>query len=102
MPLRKVKRNLTYVGMLIATTQEKRKKGGLVPGFYLLEYSAKIQWFFKKQVSIETSVFGTVYMAMKIVIETLRGIRYNMRMIGVPISGQSYIYGYNMSVIYNT
>ena len=32
-PLRKGEISLTYVGMLIATTQEKRKQEGLVMGF---------------------------------------------------------------------
>lgn len=41
-------------------------------------------------------------MAMKAGIETLRGLRYKLRMMGIGISGPSYIYGDNMSVIYNT
>ena len=55
----------------------------------------------KKQATIDTSVFGAEFVAMKIVMDTLRGIRYKMRMTGVPISGPSYIYGDNMSVIHN-
>ena len=39
---------------------------------------------------------------MNIVMDTLRMIRCKLRMMGVPISGPSYIYGYNMSVIHNT
>ena len=39
---------------------------------------------------------------MKNGMEALRGIRYKLRMMGVPISGPSYIYGDNMSVIHNT
>ena len=50
---------------------------------------------------IETYVFGVEFVAMKIVMNTLRGIKYNLRMMGVPISGPSYIYGYNISVIHN-
>ena len=38
--LRKIENKLTYVGMLIATMQEKRKQGGLAPVFHLLEYCA--------------------------------------------------------------
>ena len=38
---------------------------------------------------------------MKIIMETLGGIRYKLSMTGVPISGPSYIYGDNMSVIHN-
>ena len=33
--------------------------------------------------------------------EAVRGLKYKLRMIGVPISGPSYIYGDNMSVIHN-
>ena len=41
-------------------------------------------------------------MAVRIFMDTLQGLRYNLRMMGVSISGPSYIYGDNMSVIYNT
>ena len=34
--------------------------------------------------------------------ETLRGLRYKLQMMGVPVSGPSYIYGDNMLVIHNT
>jgi hypothetical protein len=39
---------------------------------------------------------------MKLGLEALRGIRYKLRMMGVPIAGPTYIYGDNMSVIHNT
>ena len=58
-------------------------------------------WYSKKQLTIETSVFGAEMVAMKTGIDTLRGLRYKLRMMGVPISGPTYIYGDNMSVINN-
>ena len=39
---------------------------------------------------------------MMIVIETLQGIRYKLRMMGVTNSCPSYIYGDKMLVIHNT
>ena len=39
---------------------------------------------------------------MKQGIEALRGIRYKLRMMGVPLTGPSFVYGDNMSVIHNT
>ena len=39
---------------------------------------------------------------MKIGIETLRVLQYKLRMMGVPISGPSFIYWDTMSVIHNT
>ena len=59
-------------------------------------------WKSKKQPTIETSVFGAEFMAMKCGMETLHGLRYKLCMMGVPLLGLSYIYGDNMSVIHNT
>ena len=71
-------------------------------GFFVLLNSALIQWVSKRQPTIETSVFGAEFIAMKHGVDTLRGIRYKLRMMGVPVDGPSYIYGDNMSVINNT
>ena len=38
---------------------------------------------------------------MNIGMETLRGLQYKLRMMGVPILGLSLIYGENMSFIHN-
>ena len=59
-------------------------------------------WKSKKQPTIETLVFGAEFVAMNHGMETLRGLRYKLRMMGVPLSGTLYIYGDNMSVITNT
>ena len=71
-------------------------------GFLIYMNMALIQWLSKKQPTIESSVFGAEFVAMKHGMETLRGLRYKLRMMGVPIEGPSYIYGDNMSVIHNT
>ena len=71
-------------------------------GFIIFLNMAPIVWFSKKQSTIETSVFGAEFVAMKQGMECLRGLRYKLRMMGVAVSGPSYIYGDNMSVIHNT
>ena len=65
-------------------------------------YGQKINWLSKKQATIEGSVFGAEFVAMKTSVEALRGIRYKLRMMGVPLTGPTYVYGDNMSAIYNT
>ena len=57
---------------------------------------------FKERIDHRDKVFGAEFFAMKQGMETLRGIRYKLRMMGVPLSGPSYIYGDNMSVVHNT
>lgn len=71
-------------------------------GFFIFVNSAPIVWYSKRQSTCETSVFGAEFVALKQVMEALRGIRYKLRMMGIPISGPSYIFGDNMSVIHNT
>ena len=47
-------------------------------------------------------MFGAEFLAVKIVMETLLGIIYKLRIMGVSISGWSYICGDNILVIHNT
>ena len=71
-------------------------------GYFLFVNNAPVAWFSKKQSTIETSVFGAEFVAMKLGCEHNRALRYKLRMMGVPIYGPSYVYGDNMSVIHNT
>ena len=71
-------------------------------GFMIYMNTALINWISKKQPTVESAVFGSEFVAMKHGVETLRGVCYKLRMMGVEVSGPSYVYGDNMSVIHNT
>ena len=71
-------------------------------GFLIYCNMALIVWLSKRQPTIETSVFGAEFFAMKHGIETLRGLRYKLRMMGVPLTGPSFIYGDNKSQVTNS
>ena len=71
-------------------------------GFLIFCNLAPIIWISKKQSTIETSVFGAEFVAMKHGVETLRGLRYKVRMMGIPLTGPSYIYGDNKSQVTNS
>lgn len=60
---------------------------------------AMINWFSKNQSTIETSVFGAEFVALKTGVQNLRGIRYKLRMMGVPIEDPTYIYGVNNQLL---
>ena len=70
--------------------------------FLIYVNTALVQWFSKKQSTVETSVFDAEFVAMKEGIDALRRIRYEPWMMGIPIFSLSYIYGDNMSVVHNT
>ena len=61
-----------------------------------------IHWWSKKQASIESSSFGAEFIAMKQCCEYLRGLRYKLRMMGIPCDQPSHIYSDNQSVLANT
>ena len=71
-------------------------------GYFIFFNTALIDWLSKKQATIESSVFGAEFIAMKTGVEALRAIRYKLCIIGVPLTGPTYIYGDNISVNYNT
>jgi hypothetical protein len=59
-------------------------------------------WFSKHQPTVESRVFGAEFVAMKNGIETCRSLHYKLRMRGVTLSGPTFFYGGNMSVVHNT
>jgi hypothetical protein len=63
---------------------------------------ASIVWFSKHHPTVDSSVFGAEFVAIKNGIETCRGLRYKLRMMGVTLSGPTYVYGGNMYVVHNT
>ena len=61
-------------------------------GFLVYYNNALIYWHSKKQTSIETSSFGSEFMAMKHGTEYVRGLRYKLRMMGIPADFPTFIY----------
>ena len=84
-------------------------------GFCFFINMACIIWYTKRQATVESAAFGSDFVAMtqaievsrdfvamKQAIEVSRGLRYKLRMMGVPIEGPTHMYGDNMSTIHNT
>ena len=71
-------------------------------GFLVYLNSAPVYWMSKKQGSCETSTFGSEFVAMKQCCEYLRGLRYKLRMMGIPVTNPVFVHGDNQSVLWNT
>ena len=71
-------------------------------GFLVFLNCSLIYWTSKKQTSIESSSFGSEFIAMKQCCEYIRGLRYKLRMMGILCQGPAYIQGDNQSVLANT
>ena len=71
-------------------------------GFIIYLNSAPIYWSSKKQGSCETSTYGAEMLAMKHATEYVRGLRYKLRMMGIPVDEPAFVFGDNQSVLANT
>ena len=70
-------------------------------GIIILVNRAPIIWYSKRQNTVETSTFGSEFIAMRIATELVEGLRYKLRMFGVPLDGPANVFGDNQSVINN-
>ena len=71
-------------------------------GFLVYLNCAPIYWWSKKQNSVESSSFGSEFIAMKQCCEYVRGLRYKLRMMGIPCEDPTFLFGDNQSVLANT
>jgi hypothetical protein len=63
---------------------------------------APILWCSKRQNTVETSSFGSEFVAARIAVELIEGLRYKLRMFGLPIEGPTNVFCDNQSVVTNT
>ena len=61
-----------------------------------------IVWYSKRQKTVETSTFGSEFVAMRQATEMIEALSYKLRMSGIPIDGPTRVYGDNGAVISNS
>ena len=71
-------------------------------GFLVYLNCALIYWWSKKQNSVESSSFGSEFIAMKQCCEYVCGLGYKLRMMDIPCKDPMFICGDNQSVLANT
>ena len=71
-------------------------------GFIIFLQMAPIYYCSKCQNTVETSTFGSEFMAMKLACKYICGLQYKLRMMGIPFSDPCFVYGDNKLVLYNT
>jgi hypothetical protein len=70
-------------------------------GILIFCNTAPILHYSKRQNSVETSTYGSELVAMKQAIELVKGLRYKLRMFGIPVEGPADIFCDNESVFKN-
>ena len=71
-------------------------------GYIVYLNMAPVYWDSKRQNSVETSTFGSEFPAMKGATEYIQGLRFKLRMMGIPIAGPAIVLEDNQSALHNT
>jgi hypothetical protein len=58
-----------------------------------------IEWFTKKQATVETATYGSEFVAAKMAVQQIMGLRTYLRYLGVEVKGSSLLFGDNGSVV---
>ena len=61
-------------------------------GILIFLNRAPIIWYSKRQNTVETSTFGSEFIAMKTAVEQIESLRYKLRMFGVPLEGPTNVF----------
>ena len=56
-------------------------------------------WYTKRQATVETTTFGSEFVAARIATDQIIDLRYTLMYLGVPIRSKSYMFGDNKSVV---
>ena len=68
---------------------------------FILLNTAPVMRYSKRQNTVESNTFGSEFVALRVATELIEGLRYKLRMFGVPINGATSVYRDNQSVTKN-
>ena len=71
-------------------------------GILIFVNRAPILWYSKRQNTVEASTYGSELLAMRISIEMIEGLRYKLRMMGIPLVEECAVFCDNSAVVTNT
>ena len=73
--------------------------GRAVTGVLHMVNQTPVDWFTKKQSTVETATYGSEFTAARTAIQQITGLRLTLRYLGVEIHGGTHLFGDNKSVV---
>ena len=73
--------------------------GRSVTGILHMVNATPIEWYSKKQATVETATYGSEFVAARTCVEQMIDLRNTLRYLGVPIHPKGYMFGDNKSVV---
>jgi hypothetical protein len=89
-------RTTTYVD---ANLMHDLTTGRSASGILHMVNNTPIEWFSKRQNTVESATYGSEFTAARIATDQIIDLRYTLRMLGVPIDGPAWMFGDNQSVV---
>jgi hypothetical protein len=90
---------LTLSHYVDANLMHDTATGRSVTGILHLLNKTPIEWYSKKQATVETATYGFEFVAARVCVEQIIDLRNTLRFLGVPIREKSYMFGDNKSVV---
>ena len=73
--------------------------GRAVTGVLHFVNQTPIDWYTRKQETVETATYGSEFAAARTAVQQISGLRQTLQYLGVPIRESSYLFGDNESVV---
>jgi hypothetical protein len=73
--------------------------GKSVTGILHLVNKTPIDWYSKKQATVETTTYGSEFVAARVCVEQIIDLRTTLRYLGIPVQDKSYMFGDNKSMV---
>ena len=71
-------------------------------GILLFIQNSPIVWLSGRQNTVETSTFGSEFVALRTARDLIMSLRYKLRMFGVPLTGPAQVFCDNQGVVKNS
>jgi hypothetical protein len=97
-----VGKTVTIVTHTDANLYHDMLTGRSVTGILHLCNQTLVDWYSRRQATVETATFGSEFTAARIAVDQIIDLRTTLRYLGVPVIEKSYMLGYNQAVITNS
>ena len=92
-------KQVTLTHFVDANLMHDLSTGRSLTGILHLANKTPIEWFSKKQATVEVATYGSEIVAMRTCVEQIMDLRTTFRYLGVPLHEKSYVFGDNQSVV---
>jgi hypothetical protein len=98
-PLGKTVTTITYTD---ADLYHNILTGRSVTGILHMCNHTLIDWYSKRQATVETATFGSEFTAARIAVDQIIDLSTTLQYLGVPVQHKSYMFGDNQAVVMNS